>query len=159
MDHRQPRFCDSKPVYYPMAPRTVKLSIVKILVFQIRYCKELGIAAEKGAKLFIVLGSCSCVARLLAGFACNHPRVDTFRVYQVGQFAAGLSAILMTVAPTFKTLSACVALYGLGDGLFYTSFSCLVFSVSPQKSAAVLGWQMMTEALFMASGPTLAGEC
>ena len=142
-----------------MVPRTVKLSFVKILVFQIRYCEELGIAAEKGARLFIIQGSCTCVARLLAGLACSHPRVDSFKIYQLGQFAAGLSVILMTIAPTFKTLSACTVLYGLGDGFFYTSLSCLYFTVSPQKSAAVIGWQMMTAAFFLASGPTLAGEC
>ena len=64
----------------------------------------------------------------------------------------------MTVAPTFTSLIACYTLYGLGDGFFYTCLKYLYLNVSPLKSAAVIGWQMMVEAMFAASGAPLAGE-
>ncbi|XP_068681736.1 monocarboxylate transporter 10-like isoform X2 [Montipora foliosa] len=127
------------------------------LIHMIRFSQELGASAEKASRLFIYLGSCSSAGRLLSGFLCNHPRVDTFKVYQAAQFTAGLSIILMTAAPTFTTLTICMVFYGLGDGFFCTSLSVLTFTASPLKSAAVLGWNMTMSALFLASGPTLAG--
>ena len=130
-----------------------------IFIFQIRYSEELGVSAEKASRLFIYQGLCSSAGRLLSGFLCNHPRVDTFKVYQAAQFTAGLSTILMTAVPTFTTLTICMVFYGLGDGFFYTSLSVLTFTASPLKSAAVLGWYMTISALFLASGPPLAGKC
>ncbi|XP_068729989.1 monocarboxylate transporter 10-like [Montipora capricornis] len=127
------------------------------LIHMIRYSEELGVSAEKASRLFIYQGLCSSAGRLLSGFLCNHPRVDTFKVYQAAQFTAGLSIVLMTAAPTFATLTICMVFYGLGDGFFNTSLSVLTFTASPLKSAAVLGWRMTMSALFMASGPTLAG--
>ena len=64
----------------------------------------------------------------------------------------------MTVAPTFTTLIACYTLYGLGNGFFYTCLKCLHLNVSPLKTAAAIGWQMMVGAMFAASGAPLAGE-
>ena len=63
----------------------------------------------------------------------------------------------MTISPTFTSLMACNILYGFGDGCFYTCVSCLDLTVSPMKTAAVIGWQMMVESIFAASGPPLAG--
>ncbi|XP_068682810.1 monocarboxylate transporter 10-like [Montipora foliosa] len=123
----------------------------------VSYCEELGISSQDAARLFIYRGVCSSAGRLLAGFLCNHPKVDVFNVYQASAFAAGLSAILMTVSPTFTSLMACNILYGLGDGCFYTCVSCLDLTVSPLKTAAVIGWQMMVESIFAATGPPLAG--
>ena len=130
-----------------------------IFIFQIRYSEELGVSAEKASRLFIYQGLCSSAGRLLSGFLCNHPRVDTFKVYQAAQFTAGLSIILMTAVPTFSTLTICMVFYGLGDGFFNTSLSVLTFTASPLKPATLLGWRMTMSALFMASGPTLAGKC
>ena len=64
----------------------------------------------------------------------------------------------MTVAPTFISLIVCNVMYGLADGVFYTCVSCLILTVSPMKTAAVLGWMMTMESIFVASGPPLAGE-
>ncbi|XP_067026083.1 monocarboxylate transporter 10-like isoform X1 [Acropora muricata] len=123
----------------------------------VRYCEELGISSQEAARLLVYRGLCSAAGRLLAGFACNHPRVGTFHVFQAAEFTAGLSAILMTVAPTFLSLIVCNVMYGLADGVFYTCVSCLILTVSPMKTAAVLGWMMTMESIFVASGPPLAG--
>ena len=64
----------------------------------------------------------------------------------------------MTVAPTFVSLIACNIVYGIADGFFFTCVSCLVLNVSPMKTTAVLGWEMMVESIFVASGPPLAGK-
>ncbi|XP_068681705.1 monocarboxylate transporter 10-like [Montipora foliosa] len=122
-----------------------------------RYCEELGISSEKAADLLIYRGLLSFVGRLMAGFLCNHPKVDTFSVFQAAEFTAGLSAIFMTVNPTYTSLIVCNIIYGLGDGFFFTCVSCLVLSVSPLKTAAVLGWEMVVASIFVASGPPLAG--
>ena len=64
----------------------------------------------------------------------------------------------MTVAPTFTSLIACNIVYGIADGFFFTCVNCLVLTVSPMKTAAVLGWEMMITSIFVASGPPLAGK-
>ncbi|XP_074631618.1 monocarboxylate transporter 10-like [Acropora palmata] len=126
-------------------------------IHMVRYCNELGISSQKAATLLIFRGLCSAACRLLAGFVCNHPKVDTFHVFQAAEFTAGLSAMFMTVAPTFASLIACNIVYGIADGFFFTCVNCLVLTVSPMKTAAVLGWEMMITSIFVASGPPLAG--
>ena len=84
--------------------------------------------------------------------------MDTFHVFQAAEFTAGLSAMFMTVAPTFVSLIACNIVYGIADGFFFTCVNCLVLTVSPMKTAAVLGWEMMITSIFVASGPPLAGK-
>ena len=84
--------------------------------------------------------------------------MDTFYVFQAAEFTAGLSAMFMTVAPTFASLIACNVVYGMADGFFFTCVNCLVLTVSPMKTAAVLGWEMMITSIFVASGPPLAGK-
>ena len=64
----------------------------------------------------------------------------------------------MTVAPTYASLIACNIVYGIADGFFFTCVNCLVLSVSPMKTAAVLGWEMMITSIFVAVGPPLAGK-
>ena len=72
---------------------------------------------------------------------------------------AGLSTILVTLASTYTPLVIYTVIYGLGDGFFITSLTVLLLTVSPQKTAAVIGWEMMLVSFFLASGPPLAGKC
>ncbi|XP_068681703.1 monocarboxylate transporter 10-like isoform X1 [Montipora foliosa] len=122
-----------------------------------RYCEELGISSEKAAELMIYRGLFSFSGRLLAGILCSHPKVDTFSVFQAAECTAGLSAIFMTVNPTYTSLIVCNIIYGLGDGFFFTCVNCLLLSVSPLKTAAVLAWEMLLKSMFAASGSPLAG--
>ena len=128
------------------------------IFLQIRYCEELGNSSERAARLFVYRAMCTTTGRLLAGFLCNHPKVDTFNVFQATEFAAGLTAIFMTVNPSYTSLIVCIMIYGLGDGSVFTCMNCLAFTVSPHKTAAVLGWVTMMSSLFVVSGPPLAGK-
>ncbi|XP_068730999.1 monocarboxylate transporter 10-like isoform X1 [Montipora capricornis] len=128
-----------------------------VMVHLIRYCEELGISSERATRLFVYRAVCTTTGRLLAGFLCNHPKVDAFNVFQATEFAAGLTAIFMTVNPSYTSLIVCIMIYGLGDGSFFTCMSCLALTVSPPKTAAVLGWMTMMSSLFVVSGPPLAG--
>lgn len=123
----------------------------------VRYCEDLGISSDKGSQLFIYYGLCSAIGRLLAGVLCNHPRVNTFFVFQAAEFVVGLSTILVTLTSTYIPLVIYIVIYGLSDGFFFTSLSVILLTASPLKTAAVLGFEMMLTSVFLASGPPLAG--
>lgn len=124
---------------------------------QIRFCGDLGISSERGSRLFIYYGLCSAIGRLLAGILCNNPRVNSFFVLQAAEFVVGLSTILVTLASKYTPLVIYAVIYGLSDGFFCTSLSFLLLTVSPLKTAAVIGWEMTLVAFFVASGPPLGG--
>ena len=126
--------------------------------FQLRYCVDLGISSEKGSKLYIYYGGCSTIGRLLAGILCHHRRVNAFYVFQAAEFVVGLGTILVTLSTTYKALVIYSIVFGLGDGFFFTSLNVAILTVSPLKTAAVLGWEMTLVAFFLASGPPLAGK-
>ena len=65
----------------------------------------------------------------------------------------------MTLASTYTPLIIYTVIYGLSDGFFITSLTFLLLTVSPQKTAVVIGWEMMLVSFFLASGPPLAGKC
>ena len=65
----------------------------------------------------------------------------------------------MTLASTYTPLIIYIVIYGLGDGFFFTSLTVLILTVSPEKTAVVIGWEMMLVSFFLASGPPLAGKC
>ena len=77
---------------------------------------------------------------------------DKFNVFQATESAAGLTAIFITVNPSYTSLIVCVMIYGLSDGSFFTCMNCLALTVSPLKTAAVLGWMTMVASLFVVSG-------
>ena len=101
----------------------------------------------------------SAIGRLLAGILCHHPRVNAFIVFWAAEFVIGLSTILVTLTSNYAPLIICMIIYGLGDGFFFTSLTVLLLTVSPQKTTAVIGWEMMLLSLFVTSGPPLAGKC
>ena len=126
--------------------------------FQLRYCVDLGISSEKGSKLYIYYGGCSTIGRLLAGILCHHRTVNAFYVFQAAEFVVGLSTILVTLTTTYTALVIYSVIFGFGDGFFFTSLNVAILTVSPLKTAAVLGWEMTLVAFFLASGPPLAGK-
>ena len=85
--------------------------------------------------------------------------MNPFHVFQAAECIAGLSTVLVTLGATYTTLIIYIVVYGLSDGFFFTTLSFLLLTVSPHKTAAVLGWEMMLTSLFLASGPALPGEC
>lgn len=123
----------------------------------IRFSEDLGISSKRASELLIYYGLCSAIGRLLAGFLCSHPRVNPFHVFQAAECIAGLSTVLVTLGTTYTKLIIYIVVYGLSDGFFFTTLSFLLLTVSPHKTAAVLGWEMMSTSLFLASGPALAG--
>ena len=58
---------------------------------------------------------------------------DKFNVFQATESAAGLTAIFITVNPSYTSLIVCVKIYGLSDGSFFTCMNCLALTVSPLK--------------------------
>ena len=127
--------------------------------FQIRYCEDLGISAEKASKLFIYYGGCSAIGRVLAGILCSHRRINAFFIFQAAEFVAGLSTILVTLTSSYSWLVVYIVIYGLSDGFFFTSLSINLLTACPLKTPAVLGWEMLLASLTLASGPPLAGMC
>ena len=127
--------------------------------FQIRYCEELGISPERASELFIYYGLCSTIGRLLAGILCNHPSVGALTVFQAATFVSGLSTMLVTLARTYTPFVVFSVFYGFSDGFFFCTLGFLILTVSPSKTAAVLGWEMMVVSFFIASGPGLTGKC
>lgn len=123
----------------------------------IRYGEDLGISAEKGSKLFIYYGLCSAIGRLLADILCNNEKINPFYAFQAAEFVAGLSTILVTLTTTYTSLVIYIIVYGLSDGFFFTSLSFILLTVSPLKTPAVLGWEMMLTSAFLASGSPFAG--
>ena len=124
-----------------------------------RFCEDIGIAADAASRLFVYYGLATCVGRLVSGRLCDSQKVNTFYVYQAAELVLGSSILVVTMAKSYVHVIVFVVLYGFCDGVFITTLSVLVItSVVPPKFPVALGWQLHISSLFLASGPPVAGR-
>lgn len=124
-----------------------------------RFCEDIGIAADAASKLFVYYGLATCVGRLVSGRLCDSQKVNTFYVYQAAELVLGSSILVVTIAKSYVHMIVFIVLYGFCDGVFITTLSVLVItSVVPLKVPVALGWQLQISSLFLASGPPVAGR-
>ena len=128
-------------------------------VFQIRFCKDIGITADKASKLYIYYGISSATARIIAGRICDVRRINPIYVYQGVELVVGLSTILVTFANSYSELIVFAVFYGFCDGSFITILNVILMTcVEEAKRPASLGWNMQLASIFMGSGPPIAGR-
>ena len=108
-----------------------------------RFCEDIGIAADAASRLFVYYGLASCVRRLVSGRLCDFQRVNTFYIYQAAELVLGTSILVVTMAISCVHVIVFIVLYGFCDGVFITTLSVLVItSVVPSKVPAAPGWQL-----------------
>ena len=124
-----------------------------------RFCEDIGIAADAASRLFVYYGLATCVGRLVSGRLCDSQKVNTFYVYQAAELVLGSSILVVTMAKSYVHMIVFIVLYGFCDGVFITTLSVLVItSVVPPKVPVALSWQLQISSLFLASGPPVAGR-
>ena len=124
-----------------------------------RFCEDLGIAADKASRLYIYYGLSSAIARVLAGRLCDVRGINPFHLYQSVEFVVGLSTILVTLAKDYTAMIIFMVFYGFCDGTFITTLNVILMTcVDATKRSAALGWNMQFTTIFMASGPPIAGR-
>ena len=129
-----------------------------MLIFQVRYCEDIGISADAASRLFVYYGLASCAGRLVSGRLCDFKQVNTFYVYQASELVVGTLILVVTMATSYVHMIVFAVIYGFCDGVFVTTLNVLLITcVSPQKVAAAIGWQMQISSFFSASGPPVAG--
>ena len=105
-----------------------------------RFCEDIGIAADAASRLFVYYRLASCVGRLASCRLCDFQRVNTFHVYQVAELVLVMSILFVTMATSYVHMIVFIVLYGFCDGVFITTLSVLVITrVVPPKVPAALG--------------------
>lgn len=133
--------------------------VLFVNTFQIRFCEDIGITADKASKLYIYYGIASATARVIAGRICDVKRINPIYVYQGVEFVVGLSTILVTFADSYSELIVFAVFYGFCDGSFITTLNVILLTcVEEAKRPASLGWNMQFASIFMGSGPPIAGR-
>ena len=124
-----------------------------------RYCEDIGITADAASRLFVYYGLASCAGRLVSGRLCDFQKVNTFFVYQIAEFVAGASILVVTMATSYVHMVVFIVIFGFCDGAYISTLNILCITcTSPQKIAVALGWQMQISSLFTASGPPVVGR-
>ena len=129
------------------------------LFFQVKYCEDIGISAQKASQLFIFIGLASCVARPMTGRLCNNKRVNPVYVYQSCMVTACLAAFMLPFTTKYWSLIVFSVIYGLSDGVFITSQNFFLLTVVDNKrTTAAFCITNMVYSLSAAAGGPVAGE-
>ena len=130
-----------------------------MLFFEVKYCEDIGISAQKASQLFIFIGLASCLARAMTGRLCNDKRVNPVYVYQSCMVTAGLAAFMLPFTTKYWILIAFSVIYGLSDGVFITSHNFFLLTVVDSKrTTAAFCITSMIYSLSAAAGGPAAGE-
>ena len=130
-----------------------------LLFFEVKYCEDIGISAQKASQLFIFIGLASSVARLMTGRLCNNKRVNPVYVYQSCMVTASLAAFMLPFTTKYWSLIVFSVIYGMSDGVFITSQCFILLTVvdSKRTTAAFCIYNVLSSFPSAAGGP-VAGE-
>ena len=98
-----------------------------LLFAQVRHCQEIGISNKRSSYLYVGLGLGSFVFRVAAGKLCEF--VNPVYVYQVGCFCSGIVTLVLSMTSSYSVLVVITLIYGMADGVFFTTFNVIVLSV------------------------------
>ena len=135
------------------------LTFLKGWFFQVKYCEDIGISAQKRSQLFIYIGLASSVSRLVSGRLCCNERVNPVYIYQSGIVAAGLATFMLHFTTEYWILIAFSVVYGLSDGVFATTQCYILLTIvdSKRTTAAFCIYNVLSSFPSAAGGP-VAGE-
>lgn len=128
-------------------------------LFQIKYCDDLGIPADKSATLYLFVGIFASVGRVGGGFLCNLRFIKSRVLHQVAAFVVGASTMLLTLANTYAGLVVFVIIFSVADGIMITTIviECME-SLEESKRASAFGILMMITSVFALGSPPLSGR-
>ena len=127
---------------------------------QVRFSEELHVSADAASRLFIIIGICTFIGRLLSGLICNMRHINPVYVYFIGLILDGSDVVFLSQAKTYGHLIAFSFLYGLADGLLVGTFYITILnSVEVPQKASAFGLSALCYGTTVATGPALAGTC
>ena len=137
---------------------TLPISDLADLYFQIKYCDDLGIPADKSSTLYLFIGIFASLRRLGGGFLCNVRFIKERYIQQVATFIVGSSTMLLVLAKTYAALVGFAIMFSAADGMMVTSLiiECME-SVEESKRASAFGFVLVSGGVFGLVSPPLAG--
>lgn len=124
----------------------------------VRFSEELHVSADAASRLFIIIGICTFIGRLLSGLICNMRHINPVYVYFIGLILDGSDVVFLSQAKTYGHLIAFSFLYGLADGLLVGTFYIAILnSVEVTQKASAFGLSALCYGTTVATGPALAG--
>ena len=126
--------------------------------FQIKYCDDLGIPADKSSLLYLFIGIFATIGRLGGGFLCNLRFIKARFLHQAVSFVIGVSTMLIPLATTYAGLIAFVIIFSVADGIMITTIiiECME-SVDESKRVSTFGFLLMAAGVFALGSPPLSG--
>ena len=115
-------------------------------------------SADAASRLFIYIGICTFIGRLLSGLICNMRHVNPVYVYMISLILDGSDIVFLSQAKTYGHLIAFSFLYGLTDGLLVGTFYITIMnSAKVSQKASAFGLSALCYGTTIATGPALAG--
>ena len=130
-----------------------------ILLQQVKFAKEVGIADHKASWPLFCVGLGSFLVRPVVGRLCDLSFVNTQYLYQCFLFLAGFAVVLSSLASSFAGLVAYGFAYGmLVGGSQIALFLIILTSLSPRNRNQGFGFFLFVLSYSLAWGAPLGGE-
>ena len=128
-------------------------------LIQGRCCEILEISQRKVAQIYLTLGLCSCVARVITGRVCEGKWSNARYIYQGAIFIGGISTILLPLATTYTGLMMYIVTYGVVDGVLnVTLITLMLNSVGDRLWAQGFAFWTFAISITIALGSPCAGK-
>ena len=96
-----------------------------------RFAEDLRFSSKDASLLFIYIGLCSTLARIVVGITFDKKWITSMHGVQLSSLTIGLAIALFSLAKTYGHFVVFAVAYGLGNGAFITSIVacfCRAFS-------------------------------
>jgi predicted MFS family arabinose efflux permease len=128
-------------------------------VQQVRFAEDLDISSKDASLLFIYIGICSTISRIVIGQVIDKKWLTALQCVQLCSFTMGVSIVLSSFAKEYSHFVMFAVAFGVTNGGFVTAQSVFLQTIlEPDKSAIGLGMGYMVFSVAVCAGPPFAGK-
>ena len=124
------------------------------------FAKDRNISASEASLLFIFIGICSGLSKVIIGKVLDNKWLSSIRVLQLSSFIIGSSLLFLTLAKEYYHFILFAIYYGIGNGTFIIShyFFLMTCFGDARKDAVGYGMGQIVKSMPIFAGAPIAGE-
>ncbi|XP_032228205.2 monocarboxylate transporter 10 isoform X4 [Nematostella vectensis] len=125
---------------------------------QVRFGQDLGFPSSKTSLLFIYIGICSTVFRVISGQVISRQWMRPLQAVQLAAFIMGSAMLALPRVSKYGHLVVFAVVYGIANGSFAASYTVfLLTAVKPRQAAMGIGFGFLAPSVAIFAGPPTVG--
>ncbi|XP_048586096.1 monocarboxylate transporter 3 isoform X2 [Nematostella vectensis] len=124
----------------------------------VRFGQDLGFPSSKTSLLFIYIGICSTVFRVISGQVISRQWMRPLQAVQLAAFIMGSAMLALPRVSKYGHLVVFAVVYGIANGSFAASYTVfLLTAVKPRQAAMGIGFGFLAPSVAIFAGPPTVG--